>query len=726
MTILVIVESPAKCKKIQNYLGPNYIVQASYGHICNLNTKLGIKAIDIDHNFKPIYSNSKEKSKIIKNLHTISKKCAEVIIASDLDREGEAIGYHLVRILGLDITTTKRIVFNEISKKAILHAVDNYTYLDLDKIHAQQARQIIDYLIGFSISPLLWKYVTNKLSAGRCQSAALLLLYNKYKTFTDYKESCSFTIKASFNKIGECASSYTTTKKQSIMDICTQNKTCIFTIGTIKHSTCNVAPPKPFITSTIQQEASNKLKFSPKKTMALLQSLYEGGHITYMRTDSYTISNDILNSIKDTVGETFGQAYHNRKEYKNKDSNCQEAHECIRPVHIETAHLAHIDSLDVNQKKLYELIWKRTIASQMTDNKKKKIKITIYNDTNKVRFTTTLEKDVCLGYQMLYKKEEKDTISDVEKIIVVGNIVLLDTMMSEQTYNTSIQMYSEATLIKDLEKKGIGRPSTYSNIIDTLYKRKYIQKKNHKGTEKKIECMVYTHATTNIKYKEKNIYINSQKNKLFITDIGIKVMDFMKEHFHNIINETYTADLEKNLDSIYSGTSNWISIIQDNYNMYVTKVTALKKIAVNKDKRLVGIVPDTRQNIYAYLGKYGNVVQIGEEDAKTFYTIPEDISIETVTVRNVIELIEQKKEKNKQIVKVINPKLSIRNGQYGPYIMNKLKKVQFIPIPIEKQNDLQSLTLKDCKEIIKNYVPKKKVYKKYTKKFTKKNTKKKY
>jgi len=724
MTILVIVESPAKCKKIQSYLGPNYIVQASYGHICNLNKKLGLKAIDINNHFTPKYINSKEKSKIISSLQNNSKKCEEVIIASDLDREGEAIGYHLVRILGLDIKKTKRIVFNEISKKAIVHAVNNYTYLDINKIHAQQARQIIDYLIGFSISPLLWKYVTNKLSAGRCQSAALLLLYNKYKTFTDYKESCSFTIKASFNTIGECSSSYTTTSKQKIIDICTQNKTCVFTIKNMKESICNMAPPKPFITSTIQQEASNKLKFSPKKTMALLQSLYEGGHITYMRTDSYILSNDILDSIKNTVGETYGESYHNRKEYKNKDSNCQEAHECIRPVHIDKHNLAHIDSLDTNQKKLYELIWKRTIASQMIDNKKKKIKITIGNDTNKLMFTTTLEKDMCLGYQVLYKKEKKDTITNVEKKIVIGKIVRLDTMSAQQTYNSSIQMYSEATLIKDLEKKGIGRPSTYSNIIETLYKRKYIQKKSHKGTEKKIECIVYTHATTAINYNKKNIYINAQKNKLFITDIGIKVMDFMQEHFDNIINETYTSDLEKKLDNIYSGNSDWISTIQDNYDMYVTKVNELKKFAVNKDKRLVGVLPDTQQKIYAYLGKYGNVAQVGEDGTKTYYSIPDDISIASLTIQNVIELIEKKEEKNKQIVKELNPKISIRNGQYGPYIMNKLKKVQFIPIPKEKQNDLQSLTLKDCKEIIKNYVPKKKVYKKYPKKNTKKKYKK--
>ena len=724
MTILVIVESPAKCKKIQNYLGPNYIVQASYGHICNLNKKLGLKAIDIHNHFTPKYINSKEKSKIISSLQNNSKKCEEVIIASDLDREGEAIGYHLVRILGLDIHTTKRIVFNEISKKAILHAVNNYTYLDMNKIHAQQARQIIDYLIGFSISPLLWKYVTNKLSAGRCQSAALLLLYKKYNTFTDYKESCSFTVKSSFNKIGDCSCSYTTTTKQKIIDIFEQNKKAIFTISNIKESICNVAPPKPFITSTIQQEASNKLKFSPKKTMTLLQSLYEGGHITYMRTDSYTLSSDVLNSIKDTIHESYGKSYYNRKEYKNKDTNCQDAHECIRPVHIDHSSLTHIDSLDANQKKLYELIWKRTVASQMIDNKKKKIKITIVNDTNKIKFATTLEKDISLGYQMLYKKEEKDTITELETLLVIGKVVTLCTMTSEQTYNSSIQMYSEATLVKDLEKKGIGRPSTYSNIIDTLYARKYIQKKNDKGKEKKIEQILYTHSTTNIKYKEKKIYINAQKNKLFITDIGIKVMDFMQEHFDNIINETYTSNLEKKLDNIYSGDSNWISTIQDNYDMYVSKVNELKKIAVNKDKRLEGVLPNTQQNIYAYLGKYGNVAQIGDDDTKTFYSIPENISIKSLTVQNVIDLIEKKKEKNKQIVKELNPKISIRNGQYGPYIMNKLKKVQFIPIPKEKQNDLQSLTLKDCKEIIKNYVPKKKVYKKYTKKYTKKNTKK--
>ena len=372
MTILVIVESPAKCSKIQKYLGPNYIVKASFGHICNLNKKKGIKAIDITNNFNPNYINIREKAKVIASLQSISKKCSDVIIASDLDREGEAIGYHLVRILGLDILTTKRIVFNEISKKAIVKAVQNYTYLDLNKIHSQQARQIIDYLIGFSISPLLWKYVTNKLSAGRCQSAALLLLYNKYKTFNEYIESCSYNVKADFKLLGMCTSLYKSTQKHDILQLFKQNKTAIFTIKHLKHSIFNSPPPKPYITSTIQQDASSKLKYSPKKTMALLQSLYEGGHITYMRTDSYTISKDMLGIIKNKVQDSYGNGYHHMKEYKNKDSNCQEAHECIRPVHIEHSNLNHLEKLDKQQQKLYELIWKRTMASQMIDNKKKK------------------------------------------------------------------------------------------------------------------------------------------------------------------------------------------------------------------------------------------------------------------------------------------------------------------------------------------------------------------
>ena len=715
MTILVIVESPAKCKKIQQYLGSNYIVHASYGHICNLDTKKGIKAIDIHNQFKPYYANSKDKSKIINHLRKLSKKCSEVIIASDLDREGEAIGYHLVRVLGLDIRTTKRIIFNEISKKAILKAVKEYTYLDINKIHAQQARQIIDYLIGFSISPLLWKRVMNKASAGRCQSATLLLLDTKYNTFKDYKDDCSFTLKGIFKTIQECSSIYRTTRKKDIIELFEESKTATFTIKHIQTSVTSIKPPKPFITSSIQQEASNKLKYSPKRTMMILQKLYEGGHITYMRTDSFTLSKDSMNVLKHTIKDTYGNKYHQTRTYKNKQNNCQEAHECIRPVHIEHSNLNHINSLNNEHKKMYELIWKRTIASQMTDNKKQKCKVTIQNDKNKVLFTRMLEKDICLGFKKVYTEEKIDTITPLQEWLNIGQVVHKKTLTSEQTYASSIQMYSEATLIKDLEKKGIGRPSTYSNILDTLYKRKYMTKKNHKGIKKKIETIILQTNNT-ISCSKKDTYINKQNNKLFISDIGSKVIEFMKEHFHDIINETYTASLETSLDTIYNGQSDWTSIIQSNYNIYSPTVKTLRSSIVNKDKRIVGRLSDTDQPVYVYIGKYGKVAQVGGEDDKKYYTIPDEMELATLTLQDIETLMDKKKKSEQNIIKILNPKISIRNGPYGPYLMNKLKKVQFIPIPKEKQTDLQSITLKECKELIKNYVPKKKVYKKYKKK----------
>lgn len=719
MTILVIVESPAKCKKIQNYLGSNYIVHASYGHICNLDTSKGIKAIDINNNFKPYYKNSKDKTKIIKHLQALSKKCTEVIIASDLDREGEAIGYHLVRILGLNIHSTKRIIFNEISKKAILKAVKDYTYLDINKIQAQQARQIIDYLIGFSISPLLWKYVMNKSSAGRCQSATLLLLHNKYIKFNEYKEEYEYNLKGSFKNIDECSSSFHTKNKQNITKFFEESKTAIFTIKSIKKTEHFIKPPKPFITSTIQQEASNKLKYSPKRTMMILQTLYEGGYITYMRTDSFILSKDSMNIIKDKVENLYGDNYHQKREYTNKSSNCQEAHECIRPVDCSRKTLQDVEKLGDEYKKMYELIWKRTTASQMSDNKKEKCKIVIHNNKNSILFTKTLEKDLFLGFRIVYSEEKIDTITPLEKLLQVDKIVDKEEFTSEQTYKSSIQMYSEATLIKDLEKKGIGRPSTYSNILDTLYKRKYIVKKNHKGIEKNIEIITLS-KNNKINTKNKKTHINKQKNKLFISDIGIKVIEFMKTNFNDIINETYTATLEKSLDKIYNGELEWLSIIRSNYEMYSPKIKSLRSKIVNKDKKMIGLLEDSGQKVFVYIGKYGKVAQVGEENVK-YYTIPDDMNINSVTISDVKKLIENKKKKDKQIIKVLNDKISIRKGQYGPYIMNKLKKIQFIPIPKEKQNNMESLTLKECKDIIKNYVPKKKVYKKYTKKYTKKN-----
>jgi DNA topoisomerase-1 len=714
MTILVIVESPAKCKKIQSYLGSTYIVHASYGHICNLDTTKGIKAIDVNNNFTPHYANSKDKYKIIKHLQALSKKCSEVIIASDLDREGEAIGYHLVRILGLDIHTTKRIIFNEISKKAILKAVKEYTYLDIHKIHAQQARQIIDYLIGFSISPLLWKYVMNKSSAGRCQSATLLLLYNKYNTFNDYKEAYNYNLKGSFKHIDDCSSSFHTKEKKNIITFFEESKVATFTIKSVKKTEHFVKPPKPFITSTIQQEASNKLKYSPKRTMMILQRLYEGGYITYMRTDSFILSKDSMDTIKHKVKESYGDTYHQTRKYTNKNTNCQEAHECIRPVDCSRNTLQDVEHLGDEYKKMYELIWKRTVASQMSDNKKEKCKITIQNDKNTILFTKTLEKDLFLGFRIVYNEEKTDTITPIEKWLQVNKMVHKQMFTSEQTYKSSIQMYSEATLIRDLEKKGIGRPSTYSNILDTLYKRKYIVKKNHKGIAKNIDILTLSkHNKIHTKTKKTNI--NKQQNKLFISDIGIKVIDFMKNNFNDIINESYTATLENSLDKIYNGEGEWLSIIRSNYEMYSSKIKSLRNKIINKDKKMIGILEDTNQKVFVYIGKYGKVAQVGEDNVK-YYTIPDDMELVDVTIDEVKKMIDKKKENEKQIIKVLTPKISIRNGPYGPYIMNKLKKVQFIPIPKEKQKDLQSLTLKECKEIIKNYVPKKKVYKKYTKK----------
>ena len=503
---LVIVESPAKCNKIQNYLGSGYIVKASFGHICNLDTKKGLDAVDVKNHYKPKFINIKEKKKYIDDLKKHASNCDEVIIASDLDREGEAIGYHVCRVLKLDLKKTKRIVFNEITKKAIQQAVKDFRYLDMNLVNAQQARQILDFVIGFDVSPVLWKYIKSGISAGRCQTPALRLVNEKEESIDGFQSTNFFDLQGKFTiefeDEGEqsglhedcslvidfdCKHSKKLKNKDIAIKALEKYKTSEFEITDISMSESKSKSGAPFITSTLQQECSNKLSVPPAKTMSIAQKLYEGGLITYMRTDSKIISEDCLDTLKEYVTESYGVDYYKLTRYKNDSNNTQEAHECIRPVDIHKIDIS--DDFTPQEKRVYQLIWRRTIACQMTDSVTQVMKVVINDNQVKYPFDTEFTKTLHLGYQKAYGEVSHDNISLIKDDIEVGNPVEVDTITSEEKSTKSSARYTEASLIKDLEKKGIARPSTFASIIDTLFKREYIVKESRKGSNVDISVL---------------------------------------------------------------------------------------------------------------------------------------------------------------------------------------------------------------------------------------------
>ena len=481
---LVIVESPAKCAKIQSYLGNNYIVKASFGHITTLDTSKGINAIEISNNYKPKFINIKEKKKYIDQLKKYASQCDEVIIASDLDREGEAIGYHICRILKLNLHTTKRIVFNEITKSAITQAVTNSRTLDMNLIYAQQARQVLDYIIGYDISPVLWKYIKNGISAGRCQTPALRLVNEKEEQIENFTSTNYFDLSGIFQKDDiefNCKHKKKIKNKNSVLEILEKYKSSVFSINDIDISKSKSKSSAPFITSTLQQECNNKLNMPPSRTMQIAQKLYESGKITYMRTDSKIISEDCLQSIKQYIINQYGKDYYKLTKYKNDSQNTQEAHECIRPVSINETSL----SLEFNnqEQKVYDLIWKRTIASQMCDSITEILKVIIVDDIVQLPFECEFQKTLHLGYLKAYGNELIDEISSCINKIQKDDIVNYHLITSEEKTTKSSVRYTEASLIKELEKRGIARPSTFASIIDTLFKREYIVKETRKGKE---------------------------------------------------------------------------------------------------------------------------------------------------------------------------------------------------------------------------------------------------
>jgi DNA topoisomerase-1 len=681
---LVIVESPGKISKISQYLGSDYIVKASFGHVQDLDKET--LSIEVENNFNPLYKVSPDKTKVVKELKGLAKDCKEVILAADGDREGEAIAYSLANVLKLK--DPKRIVFNEITKSALLKAVQNPSTINYNMVHAQQARRLLDRLVGYLISPVLWKYLVyngSVQSAGRVQSVVVRIIADKeeeinksisspyYKTTIEYKleddSKLNGTLKHEFEN-----------EEKSREFLSQINKKTVFKVVSVKNATSIRKPSPPFITSSLQQEASTKLHFSVKKTMDVAQKLYEAGHITYMRSDSPNISKVAIEEAKKYIVETWGQEYSEPKNYESKNESSQDAHECIRPTHL---NVMEPDKVEGDQLRLYSLIWKRTIASQMapakvnvqtilSDALNNKQSILVFNN-NSTHFNSVLENVEFPGYMIVYNNNGYMVNEDSEQP-VVGKVVLkekdqlnMNKLKVSVEYTKPPLRYNEASLVRYLEKNGIGRPSTYASIISKVIDRNYVEVKNVEGV-KKESLQLELSSTFKLKESVKDVCIGKEQKKLVPTPIGIQVNEFMMKNFTNIMDIDYTATLESYLDKIADGKANWVTILRNFYDQFhpiVEKMMSEAKVKKEKigssSDRLLGT--HNGSEVYCGSGKYGPYVKLCIKD-KPRYAPLKDIKLDDVTLEDAIKLLEYPITLGK-----IGPSIvTLCKGPYGLYI----------------------------------------------------------
>lgn len=625
---LVIVESPAKCKKIQSYLGNNYIVKSSFGHLSNLRGKN--QGVNIENNYELVFDVSKGKQ--LNELKNAMKSCNKVILASDEDREGEAIAYHVAKLLKVDLKEKNRITFHEITKNAIQKAIQNPRTIDLNMVNAQKARQGLDYLVGFNLSPLLWKSIQNGLSAGRVQSIAVKLIVEKENNIEEFQESNYYYILGYFNKniIGVLSEKFQI--KNDVMQFLEDCKTSIFKITNITKKKVTNNPSPPFITTTIQMEAGRKFGLSAKVIMSNLQKLYEDGKITYHRTDSVILSNDCKAQISNYVNANYGPEYLKLKNFKNKSKNSQEAHEAIRPTNI---NLTHLEGNGVIQK-IYRLIWLRTVASQMSPCILNRMEITInISKRDKETFKAKTEKIIFDGFRKIYEgykeMDEEDKITDLEGKVEIDELLENDKIECNEKYKNQPPRYSEATLIKKMEELEIGRPSTYANIMTTIQERGYVEKKNIDGIKK--DCCIITLQNKNISEKNVKTVINKEKNKLIPTDTGKITTTYLNNNFENIMNYEFTSNIENQLDEIVHNNNNYVNVMDTFYKSIKDKLENCNQNAKDNktklyqtDKKLLGQL--NGRNMYVYKARYGPVIQIGEDKEKTkYYVAIEDLDI---------------------------------------------------------------------------------------------------
>jgi DNA topoisomerase-1 len=760
---LVIVESPAKAKTIEKFLGKGYTVTSCMGHIRDLQKK--DFGIDLEKNYQPRYVVTPDKKKIVADLKKMAKDAKTVWLASDEDREGEAIAWHLKEVLKLDPQRTKRIVFHEITKEAIQRAIENPRSIDDNLVNAQQARRVLDRIVGFEVSPVLWKKVKPALSAGRVQSVAVRLIVDREREIINFKSETWYRVTGTFlvnekngnpSELKAELNKRFSTKKEAyaFLEKC---RSAEFTIANVVKKPAKRSPAPPFTTSTLQQEASRKLGFSVAQTMAVAQRLYESGKITYMRTDSVNLSGLAINTAKQKITELHGAEYVKIRKYSTKSKGAQEAHEAIRPTYMNKETV----SGSAQEQRLYELIWKRTMASQMADARLEKTTVTISVSTAPEVFTASGEVIIFDGFLKVYMESTDDENGnnsngqDIIPPLKAKDVVRMSSILATQRFSQRPPRYTEASLVKKLEELGIGRPSTYAPTITTIQNRNYVVKEDRPGVERKFDVVAL--KAGKISENTKTEITGAEKSKLFPTDIGMVVNDFLMENFGQIMDFNFTASVEKEFDDIAEGDLVWNEMIDKFYQPFHGQVEdVLKNSERSKGERILGKDPKSGKQVSVKIGRYGPVAQLGEassedndekpqfaslrtgqhletitlEEALELFKLPRDlgeyenkkvtVSIGrfgpyvrhdnkfvslgkeddpfTIELDRAVELIETKREKDrKAVIKTFDeePELTVLNGRWGPYISFKKKNYK-----IPKKMKAEELSLEDCKKII--------------------------
>jgi DNA topoisomerase-1 len=711
---LVIVESPAKAKTIERFLGKDYVVRSSFGHVMDLSKKgLGV---DIEKGFTPIYEISAEKKKVVSDLKKIAKEAEIIWLATDEDREGEAISWHLVSALGLDEKATRRIVFHEITKSAIIEAIENPRSIDKNLVNAQTARRVLDRLVGFELSPLLWKKVKPALSAGRVQSVAVRLIVEREDEIRAFNSSSSYKVTARFTALikgqtynfdAEFPSRFKTREEaRKFLEKCIG---ATYNVTKIETRPAKKSPAPPFTTSTLQQEASRKLGFSVSNTMRIAQQLYEEGLITYMRTDSVTLSKMALAMTKEEIIKIYGPEYSKTRQFETKTKGAQEAHEAIRPTYINNAAI----SGSAAQKKLYELIWKRTIASQMSDAQVEKTVINIGVSTlGGEEFVAQGEVIKFDGFLKVYRESFDDEGDEEGKSILpplsVGDKPNMAEMFAEQRFTQPQRRFTEASLVKRLEELGIGRPSTYAPTISTIQKREYVDKADVEGFVRTFDLL--TLKNKEIKLQEKTEKAGYEKGKLVPTDLGVLVNRFLMQYFENIIDFQFTATVEKDFDEIADGKKKWNDMISKFYQPFHNQIKeTVDTTGKFSGERLLGVDPKSGKNMYVKLGRFGPVVQIGEtesEEKPRFAGLSKGQSIETLTLEQALELFNF--PRNIGIFE--DADMIVAVGRFGPYVRHKNQYYSLTknddPATVSQERAIEIIELKrklDKEKIIKQF-----------------------
>ena len=673
---LVIVESPTKAKTIEGFLGKEYTVKASQGHVRDLNKNT--LSVDIDNNFEPEYEIPDDKKALVAELRKLSKAADTVWLASDEDREGESISWHLYEVLDLKKKDTKRIVFHEITKSAITNAIENPRNINMGLVNAQQARRVLDRLVGYELSPLLWKKVKPALSAGRVQSVAVRLIVEREEEIKNFVQGSAYRVTAQFtftkdgqeyNLSAELPHRFENEEEtRKFLESCVNAD---YKVDNIEKKPAVRYPAPPFTTSTLQQEAARKLGFSVANTMRIAQQLYESGKITYMRTDSVNLSSLALGMAKKEITENYGAEYVKTRQYHTKSKGAQEAHEAIRPTYLDQ----HSIKGTSDERRLYELIWKRTIASQMADAQVERTNVNISVSTNDKQFVATGEAILFDGFLKVYRESYDDAPSEEDAAILppieVGIVLDMDKMEAQQRYTRPPFRYNEASLVKKMEELGIGRPSTYAPTISTIQKREYVSKGDMKGVSQ--EYQIITLKNNKISEKKGKETIGSEKGKLMPTDIGVLVNKFLLQYFESIIDYNFTANVEKEFDQIEEGQREWNAMIRDFYQGFHNQVVSTTENSGKfSGEKLLGVDPATGKNVYVKVGRFGPVAQIGDtesEEKPRFAGLKKDMSIDSVTLEEVLKLFDFPRILGEYEGKEI----TVAVGRFGPYIRHDNK-----------------------------------------------------